>query len=552
MSSEEKIPTAATKSEKKEEEKVISEKKEQEAAKAGAMPSQKKEEESAQKEDIQSSSSTPSSATPSGVISLPDKQAVPHLPPPPEGLTRRPGSDLPDLMYAVKPGQKVLQTFPPTVPLSEMYPKKRYPLGKLEKHLDEGTTHRSANSEKIRLEIMNEGITNDFRRAAEAHRQMRAYARQLLRPGMRLIDFVTEVEMRGRYLMEDSFLSDVSSNLLRASCSSLNPAMSALLGKLLNDEASSSATPSEDAAKGKKGKGKGKGKAALHEDEETRQLISSLYPDYTHSTCGLSFPTGLSLNNCAAHYTPNPGDTRVLLDTDVMKIDIGTHMNGHIIDSAFTVCLDPTMQPLIEASKEGTWTGIKMAGIDARFIEIGDAIEEVICSYEVEENKRMRSIRPVENLSGHSLGDYIVHAGKLVPIHKNACDAHLKMEEGEAYAIETFATTGKGTVSDGPDCSHYMMAPDAMSRIGSVRNPKARKLLNHINQRFKTLAWCRRWLEETGEKQHAIPLKALIDADLVHPYAPLSDISRSHVSQHEHTILIKPTGKEIVSFGNDD
>eukprot|EP00770_Monocercomonoides_exilis_P007849 MONOS_7810.1-p1 / transcript=MONOS_7810.1 / gene=MONOS_7810 / organism=Monocercomonoides_exilis_PA203 / gene_product=Methionine aminopeptidase 2 / transcript_product=Methionine aminopeptidase 2 / location=Mono_scaffold00277:28717-30691(+) / protein_length=530 / sequence_SO=supercontig / SO=protein_coding / is_pseudo=false len=529
MSSEEKIPTAATKSEKKEEEKVISEKKEQEAAKAGAMPSQKKEEESAQKEDIQSSSSTPSSATPSGVISLPDKQAVPHLPPPPEGLTRRPGSDLPDLMYAVKPGQKVLQTFPPTVPLSEMYPKKRYPLGKLEKHLDEGTTHRSANSEKIRLEIMNEGITNDFRRAAEAHRQMRAYARQLLRPGMRLIDFVTEVEMRGRYLMEDSFLSDVSSNLLRASCSSLNPAMSALLGKLLNDEASSSATPSEDAAKGKKGKGKGKGKAALHEDEETRQLISSLYPDYTHSTCGLSFPTGLSLNNCAAHYTPNPGDT-----------------------PPSPVCLDPTMQPLIEASKEGTWTGIKMAGIDARFIEIGDAIEEVICSYEVEENKRMRSIRPVENLSGHSLGDYIVHAGKLVPIHKNACDAHLKMEEGEAYAIETFATTGKGTVSDGPDCSHYMMAPDAMSRIGSVRNPKARKLLNHINQRFKTLAWCRRWLEETGEKQHAIPLKALIDADLVHPYAPLSDISRSHVSQHEHTILIKPTGKEIVSFGNDD
>lgn len=24
---------------------------------------------------------------------------------------------------------------------------------------------------------------------------------------------------------------------------------------------------------------------------------------------GVGFPTGLSLNNCAAHYTPNPGDT---------------------------------------------------------------------------------------------------------------------------------------------------------------------------------------------------------------------------------------------------
>ena len=25
--------------------------------------------------------------------------------------------------------------------------------------------------------------------------------------------------------------------------------------------------------------------------------------------CGVGFPTGLSLNNCAAHYSPNPGDT---------------------------------------------------------------------------------------------------------------------------------------------------------------------------------------------------------------------------------------------------
>jgi len=25
--------------------------------------------------------------------------------------------------------------------------------------------------------------------------------------------------------------------------------------------------------------------------------------------CGVGFPTGLSLNHCAAHYTPNQGDT---------------------------------------------------------------------------------------------------------------------------------------------------------------------------------------------------------------------------------------------------
>lgn len=47
---------------------------------------------------------------------------------------------------------------------------------------------------------------------------------------------------------------------------------------------------------------------------------------------GLAFPTGCSLNNCAAHYTPNAGDPTVLQYDDVCKIDFGTHINGTIKD----------------------------------------------------------------------------------------------------------------------------------------------------------------------------------------------------------------------------
>ena len=43
---------------------------------------------------------------------------------------------------------------------------------------------------------------------------------------------------------------------------------------------------------------------------------------------GLAFPTGCSLNHCAAHYTPNAGDKTVLQYDDVCKIDFGTHVNG--------------------------------------------------------------------------------------------------------------------------------------------------------------------------------------------------------------------------------
>jgi methionyl aminopeptidase len=98
---------------------------------------------------------------------------------------------------------------------------------------------------------------------------------------------------------------------------------------------------------------------------------------------GIAFPTGCSLNHVAAHYTPNPGDNTVLGYDDVCKIDFGTHINGRIIDTAFTVAFNPTYDKLLEAVKDATNTGIKAAGIDVRLGEIGGLIQETMESYEV-------------------------------------------------------------------------------------------------------------------------------------------------------------------------
>jgi methionyl aminopeptidase len=90
---------------------------------------------------------------------------------------------------------------------------------------------------------------------------------------------------------------------------------------------------------------------------------------------GVGFPTGLSLNNCAAHYTPNAGDTTgkwlllasdvidgssVLQKGDVLKVDIGVHVKGRILDSAFTLNFEPTYDKLLEAVKAATDTGVRV------------------------------------------------------------------------------------------------------------------------------------------------------------------------------------------------
>ena len=166
-------------------------------------------------------------------------------------------------------------------------------------------------------------------------------------------------------------------------------------------------------------------------------------------------PTGCSFNHVAAHYTPNSGDETVLNYDDVCKFDFGTHINGFVIDTAFTVAFNPIYDNLLLASKEATNTGIKLAGIDARLGEIGAGIQEVLESYEVELNGKNYKIKAIKNLCGDTVGQYKVHAGKSVPIVKK--EDNTKMEEGEMYAIETFASTGKGWVTDKNDCSHYMI-----------------------------------------------------------------------------------------------
>ena len=262
---------------------------------------------------------------------------------------------------------------------------------------------------------------------------------------------------------------------------------------------------------------------------------------------GIAFPTGCSLNHCAAHYTPNGGDETVLKYDDVCKIDFGTHVNGRIIDCAFTLHFNPKYDRLVEAVKDATNTGIRTAGIDVRLCDVGDAIQETMESYEVELDGKTYPVKSIRNLNGHTIAPYQIHAGKTVPIVKGG--EAVRMEENEVYAIETFGSTGKGYVHEDMECSHYMKNFD----VGHVplRLAKAKQLLGVINQNFGTLAFCRRYLDRLGQTKYLMALKSLCDNGVVDAYPPLCDIKGCYTAQFEHTVIMKPTCKEVVSRGDD-
>jgi len=280
-------------------------------------------------------------------------------------------------------------------------------------------------------------------------------------------------------------------------------------------------------------------------EAKSRQLIGE---DGMHR--GLAFPTGLSINHCAAHWTPNKGDETVLQYDDVLKIDFGTHVNGRIIDCAWTVTFNPKYDELVKAIKDSTNTGIKAAGIDVPLNEIGEQIQEVMESYELVLDGTAYPVKACQNLNGHSIEPYCIHAGKTVPIVKGGDQT--RMCEGEQFAIETFGVAGpraRGKVIEEGEVSHYMRAFEPYHV--PLRTRSAKNVLNVINKNFDSLAFCKRWIDRLGEERYNMGLNELCKTGLVTPYPPLCDVKGTYTAQFEHTIILKPSGKEVLSRGDD-
>ena len=114
-------------------------------------------------------------------------------------------------------------------------------------------------------------------------------------------------------------------------------------------------------------------------------------------------------------------------------------------------------------------------------------------------------VKPIENLSGHSIAPYQIHAGKSICLVKN--NDQTKMEEGEYFAIETFGSTGRGKVVEQGECSHYAKIIDAPHV--PLRLTTAKSLLKNITKNFGTLPWCRRYLERAGESHYLLAVRTL-------------------------------------------
>jgi len=247
-----------------------------------------------------------------------------------------------------------------------------------------------------------------------------------------------------------------------------------------------------------------------------------------------AFPCNVSINEVAAHYTSPPNDTMRIPEGSTVKVDLGVQVDGYVTDTAFTASFNPEGRSMANAAEQALKTAIENIHGDMALGKIGGLIETTI---------KNRGFKPVSNLTGHSVGRYLIHAGTSIP---NVAQVSLtKVKTGEVYAIEPFVTLpdAVGRVDDSPQTTIYRLL-----KAKSVKNEYAKRLLKYIEANFRTLPFAERWLIGVVPKeQYHAAFKELLASKAIMGYPVFVEVSKKPVAQAEHTVLIKDDGCEVLT-----
>jgi len=272
-----------------------------------------------------------------------------------------------------------------------------------------------------------------------------------------------------------------------------------------------------------------------HVGSTLEEICNSIEKEIESKGGRCAFPVNVSLNEIAAHYTAEPNDSIIVKDTDLLKIDLGVQVNGHIADTAVTVCYDPKYDFLVQAAESALKEAMAIIRVGTKSSDVGKTIENTV--------KQMGGI-PIANLSGHSLEQYTIHAGKSVPNIWSI--GSFSFQSTEAYACEPFVTTpdGSGFVREGKTRNIFSLVTRKRTK-----NDQVNKLIDIVWQKFNMLPFALRWLiPEYNEKIARELLEILIKNKIVRSYPILVEANQQRVAQAEHTFIPKENGVTVTTI----
>lgn len=263
-------------------------------------------------------------------------------------------------------------------------------------------------------------------------------------------------------------------------------------------------------------------KKELREGLSVLKLAEMIEREIIENDGKLAFPVNISINEIAAHFTPDSNDTSKFKAGDLVKIDVGAHIDGYIWDAAFTKEIGSDTNELAAVSERALEAALKVVKSGVRVFEISEAVASTV------ENS---GFKVIENLCGHGLDRFVQHAKPSIPNSRNNNKEELK--DG-AFAIEVFTTDGAGYVKESSQTFIYRYLQER-----PVRLPEARKILSKAKVEFEGVPFAARWIKDiaTGIKLQ-LAIQELVQSGCLEEYPVLKEAGNGMIAQTETTILL--------------
>jgi len=311
-------------------------------------------------------------------------------------------------------------------------------------------------------------------------------------------------------------------------------------------------------------------KEELQPGKSFHEIIESA-ERYIHRHGGKpAFPGTIAVNDLAAHFTTdhleNPVEDwqhdTILQKGDVVKIDFGVHIKGHIGDNALTVEIGNSNEHTeqIRAAREARDAAVEMLHPGTPWYKVGQAAAQPSLD---------AGFQPIRNLCGHQLKPWELHAGVSVPSY--ACGKDHQgfkgvVEEGGIYAVEPFNTSGASGLIENIGRPHssniYRVTGATTYRKARAKNQLTAlgaQMARNLEERYSTLPFAERWAfpmlkkpfpeadEASLQKKWKALVKKLISIRFLETYHVLRCRDGGNIAQFEHTVHVTSGGPEILT-----
>ncbi|RWR78861.1 ERBB-3 BINDING PROTEIN 1-like protein [Cinnamomum micranthum f. kanehirae] len=256
---------------------------------------------------------------------------------------------------------------------------------------------------------------------------------------------------------------------------------------------------------------------------------------------GVAFPTCISVNNIFCHFSPLASDESILEENDIVKIDMGCHIDGFIAVVAHTHVLQEgpvsgRAADVIAAANTAAEVALRLVRPGKKNKEVTEAIQKVAAAYDC---------KIVEGVLSHQLKQFVIDGNKVILSVTNpetrVDDA--EFEENEVYAIDIVTSTGDGKprLLDEKQTTIYKRAVDKNYHL---KMKSSRFIFSEINQKFPIMPFTARALEE---KRARLGLVECVNHDLLQPYPVLHEKPGDLVAHIKFTVLLMPNGSDRIT-----